>query len=106
MGQPVSPVRGDEIRLRRESAGLSQEDLAYQVRDILRGSLKVTARGISKYETGESGATRPNPLLLAAISKVLDCDIDDLAPGMSDEIKQVRWLFDRISCFVSQPQVA
>jgi transcriptional regulator with XRE-family HTH domain len=103
----LSPqVRGDVLRERREAAGLSQEDLAYQVRALLNGGFKVTAAGIGQYERGASGTIRPNLMLLVAISEVLDCALDDITTGMSAERDQVAALFFKSGSFRSHCQAS
>lgn len=70
------------------------------------GGLKVTARGIGKYELGQTGAFRPNLMLLVAISEVLDCALDDITTGMSAERDQVAALFFKSGSFRSHCQAS
>lgn len=97
MASTETAVRGEVLRQCRKKAGLSPGDLAFQVRSRFPIAGKVSDSHIRQYERGVLGKTRPNLLLLAAISEVLDCSLDDLAPGLSEEKVQVMDLLSRIT---------
>jgi len=68
------------LKTRLVQVGMTQSELARQVNKILPHPHKITRSSISKYVHSKNPDSKPNPIRLAAIAKVLDVDPSQLVP--------------------------
>lgn len=76
---------GERLREARAAQGISQQEMAWQLRSYLPVTLKVDPSTISRIETG--AIKHAEPYLVAAMAKVLQTPLAELAPEYVDEIR-------------------
>ena len=69
------------LAARLTQIGMTQSELARRATKLLTPPNKVTRSSISKYVHAKDPSSKPNPVRLAAIAKVLDLDPMQLVPA-------------------------
>jgi transcriptional regulator with XRE-family HTH domain len=96
---------GDRCREAREKLGISQDEAAFRLREILPpGRRPGSGSIIGRIESGI--IKRPEPYVIAALAKVYGVHMTDLDPIMAAEAAQILIVLTECAPWESNPEPA
>ena len=86
---------GTLLKLWRTVADLSHERAAAGESNLLPGSRSISSETVRRYENNQFGKQGPDPVTLAALTKALGHEIEDLPPEARDDVEALQRFFVR-----------
>jgi len=81
----------NNLRAKREAAGLTLDDVIYELRRRL-GPLAPKASTLSRWETGKNAGYEDDPLAVIALADLYRVKVADLSPTTANQLDTLRTL--------------
>lgn len=83
----MKATQPDRLRTARKLAGLSVDEAAYRLRDVVPECHQVRASTLTRLETGRIATI--DTVLLMGLAAIYDVSMEQLAPGSGHDVEQI-----------------